>query len=92
MKKSKVSKEYKKAFSHADMICRYMPQELERLAAFENVAPEYKRGFEDRVKKYRMEQDATQHFSIQELKEKYGKGLNHNGRNKTIGKDLDKDM
>ncbi len=92
MEDLKVSEKYKKAFNHADMICSYMPEELERLAPFENVAPEYKQGFEDRVKQYQIEQDAIKNFSLEELKEKYGEDLDHYGMDQTKAKGMDREM
>ena len=88
MEDMKVSKDYKKAFNHADMICTYMPKELERLAPFKDEAPAYRQGFEDRVKQHQIEQDAVKNFSVVELKEKYGKDLDN--YNKDRPKDMEK--
>lgn len=75
MENLKLSKDYKKAFNHADMICTYMPEELEKLAPYQAESKAYRQGFEDRVKRHRIEQDAIKNFSLAELKEKYGKDL-----------------
>ncbi|MFY0689082.1 MAG: hypothetical protein JXQ90_18065 [Cyclobacteriaceae bacterium] len=92
MGKMKVSIEYKKAFNQADMICRFMPQELEKLGSLENVSPEYRRGFEDRIKQHQMEKDVTKDFSVEELKEKYGKDLEGLAKDQDKDKGLEHDM
>lgn len=92
MEDLKASKAYKKAFNHADMICTYMPEELERLAPFGEVEPEYKQGFEDRVKQYQMERDVIKSFSVNDLREKYGRELGKDSREKSNEKGQDKEM
>lgn len=89
MEDIKVSKEYKKAYNQADLICTYMPHLLDKIETPKNEPSAYKQGFEDRIKQYEIERDAIRHFSVERLREKYGfsKEANNKDRSKDIGKD-----
>ncbi len=93
MADEKVSKEYKKAYkkayNQADMICNYMPHLLKGMTTPENEPSVYTKGFQDRVRQYEIEQDAIKNFSYDQLKEKYGKDVD--GQNKDKSKGIDKD-
>lgn len=88
-KETKPSADYIKAYNQADMICTYMPHLLEGMQAQENEPSEYTRGFTDRVRQYEIEQDILKNFSLQDLKQKYGKDMDEFGKNPNM--DIDKD-
>ncbi len=88
MEDLKVSEQYKKAYNQADMICTYMPHLLESMTFPKDEPSEYTKGFQDRVKQYEIEQKAIKNFSVEKLKEKYGKEI---GFDKDPQRDIDKD-
>ena len=87
MEDLKVSKDYKKAYNHADMICRFMPHLLKDMKIPEKEPGEYTRGFQDRVKQYEKERDAVKYFSPEKLREKYGLNDPEKGRTKGMEKE-----
>ncbi|MBI1183604.1 hypothetical protein GC194_05000 [bacterium] len=83
------SKEYLKAYNHADMICNYMPHLLKGMHTPDNEPSDYTKGFMDRVRQYEMEKDASINTSWNELKNKYGDELDKLGKDSEI--DIEKD-
>lgn len=85
----KVSEEYLKAYNQADMICTHMPQVIDGMKWPENDQSEYNKGFRDRMRQYEIERDAARNFSVDQLKEKYGKDLDDYGKDRAIDRDKD---
>lgn len=73
MEDNKLSKDYKAAFNHADLICKYMPQELKNLSGYTSQSQDYIKGFEARVAMYTREKEIVKDFSVQDLKQSYAK-------------------
>ena len=92
MEDLKISEEYIRAFNDADMICTYMPDELENMEIPEQESMAYTQGFKDRIRQYQIEKDAVKNLTIEELKEKYGKELEDYqiDLSKERGMDMDK--
>ena len=82
----KLSNTYKRAYNHADMICRYMPERIDSLHKPKNEDPEYTKGFEDRLRQYKREIEATKQFSFATLEEKYTPSTNKSKKEKKQGK------
>ncbi len=74
-----VSEQYKKAYNHADMICRFMPHILDGMQTPESEPSEYTRGFEDRVKLFEKEQEAIKSYSPKS-KDDLSKSKDEHGR------------
>lgn len=85
----KVSDEYLKAYNHADMLCTYMPHIVETMELPQHETSEYSKGFRDRVRQFEIERDAMRNFSVEQLREKYGKDLDAYGKNRDL--DITKD-
>ena len=83
----KVSEDYKKAYNHADMICRFTPHLLKDMKIPEKEPGEYTKGFQDRISQYERERNAVKYFSPEKLREKYG--LNDPGKDRT--RDIEKE-
>ena len=89
MEELKVSEEYKKAYNQADMLCTHMPHLLKGISIPENEPSEYTKGFQDRLSQFEKEKDAVKDFSIEQLREKYGKDIGKGDRDQS--KDIEKD-
>ncbi|MFY0601670.1 MAG: hypothetical protein JXR03_18495 [Cyclobacteriaceae bacterium] len=93
MEKLKHSKDYQKAFNHAEMIISYMPRELEKLGPIEGVSPEYKRGFEDRLAMHEKEREQGKNFNLEDYKRQYQMDFDKGkDPSKEKGEDLEKEM
>lgn len=92
MEDLKVSEEYKKAYNHADMICRFMPHLLKDMKIPEKEPGEYTKGFQDRIKQFEKERQIIKSFSRENLREKYASILadQYKGQDKDIEKEKEK--
>ena len=88
MKDLRKTEEYKKAYSRADRICKYMPHLVGKMSSPKTESPAQKQAFEDRITEFQIEQDSINNMSRKSLLKRYGAKLNRYNQHKP--KDLER--